>query len=69
MKIEGEADAMADRIRNEAHAQDREFYAFLQKLKSYQQMLGDTRDVLLLSGKHPLFDLLLSPPKPAGASK
>ena len=69
VRIEGEADATADRIRNEAHSQDREFYAFLQKLKSYQQMLGDTRDVLLLSGKHPLFDLLLSPPKPVGPAK
>ncbi|MFO0937195.1 MAG: protease modulator HflC [Gemmataceae bacterium] len=69
IKMEGEADAAADRIRNDAHALDPEFYAFLQKLKSYQQMLGDTRDVLLLSGKHPLFDLLFSPPKPAGSSK
>jgi membrane protease subunit HflC len=69
VKLEGEADAAADRIRNEAHAKDREFFVFLQKLKSYQQMLGDTRDVLLLSGKHPLFDLLLSPPKPAPEPK
>jgi membrane protease subunit HflC len=66
VKLEGEADATADRLRNEAHAKDPEFYAFLQKLKSYQALLGDTRDVLLLSGKHPLFDLLLAPPKPAG---
>lgn len=59
---EGQADVAADRIRNEAHAHDREFYAFLQKLKAYQLLLSDTRDVLLLSTKHPLFDLLLNPP-------
>ncbi len=60
--IEGQADVDADRIRNEAHAKDPEFYTFLQKLKAYQTMLSDTRDVLLLSSQHPLFDLLLSPP-------
>jgi membrane protease subunit HflC len=63
--IEGQADVEADRIRNDAHAQDREFYTFLQKLKAYQLLLSDTRDVLLLSTRHPLFDLLLNPPKPA----
>lgn len=61
--IEGRADAEADRLRNDAHAKDPQFYAFLQKLKAYQTMLGDTRDVLLLSAKHPLFDLLLNPPR------
>lgn len=59
---EGMADVEADRIRNEAHARDPAFYAFLQKLKAYQTMLADARDVLLLSTKHPLFDLLLTPP-------
>jgi membrane protease subunit HflC len=53
----------ADRIRNDAQALDPEFYAFLQKLKTYQRILNDTRDVLLLSAKHELFDLLLKPPK------
>jgi len=62
--VEGQADVDADRIRNEAHARDREFYTFLQKLKAYQSLLSETRDVLLLSTKHPLFDLLLNPPKP-----
>jgi membrane protease subunit HflC len=56
------ADANADLIRNEAHAQDREFYTFLQKLETYKQMLGKTSDVLLLSSKHPLFQLMLNPP-------
>lgn len=62
--IEGQADVEADRIRNEAHAKDPEFYAFLQKLKTYQAILSETRDVLLLSSKHPLFDRLLEPPAP-----
>ena len=56
----------ADRLRNDAHALDPEFYAFLQKIKTYQRILSDTRDVLLLSAKHELFDLLLKPPKPTG---
>ncbi len=60
--VEGQADVDADRIRNEAHALDPKFYEFLQKLKTYQTLLNETRDVLLLSSKHPLFDLLLSPP-------
>ncbi len=61
--IEGQADVEADRIRNDAHARDREFYEFLQKLKAYQTMLSDTRDVILLSSKHWLFDHLLDKPK------
>ena len=67
--IEGQADIDADRIRNEAHAKDPEFYTFLQKLKAYQTMLSETRDVLLLSSQHPLFDLLLSPPSKAKEKK
>ncbi len=63
-RVEGQADVEADKLRNEAHAQDPAFYAFLQKLKTYQALLGETRDVLLLSSRHPLFDLLLTPPKP-----
>ncbi len=63
-RIEGQADAEADQIRNAAHAQDKDFYAFLQKLKAYQSMLGDSRDYLLLSTKNDLFDLLLKPPTP-----
>jgi membrane protease subunit HflC len=61
-RVEGEADAEADAIRNEAHSKDREFYAFLQKLAAYKAMLAETRDVLLLSAKNELFDLLLKPP-------
>ena len=61
-RLEGVADVEADRIRNDAHAQDPAFYEFLQKLKAYQAILSDTRDVLLLSTKHPLFEWLLTPP-------
>jgi membrane protease subunit HflC len=64
-RIEGEADAEADAVRNEAHSKDREFYAFLQKLAAYKAMLAETRDVLLLSAKNELFDLLLKPPPAA----
>ncbi len=56
----------ADRLRNDAQALDPEFYAFLQKIKTYQRILNESRDVLLLSAKHELFDLLLKPPKPTG---
>lgn len=66
-RLRKEAEARADGIRNEAHSQDREFYAFLQKLEAYQKILGDARDVLLLSSKHELFDLLLKPPRPAAS--
>jgi modulator of FtsH protease HflC len=68
-RIEGEADADADAIRNEAHSKDREFYAFLQKLAAYKAMLAETRDVLLLSAKNELFDLLLKPPAAAPKEK
>jgi len=61
-RIEGQADVEADQIRNQAHAQDRAFYTFLQKLKSYQSMISESRDVLLLSARHEWFDLLLKPP-------
>lgn len=68
-RIEGEADAEADSIRNDAHSKDRDFYAFLQKLAAYKLMLAETRDVLLLSSKNEMFDLLLNPPKPTPKEK
>lgn len=63
--IEGEAKAEAARIRGAAYARDREFGLFLEKLQAFQAMVADTRDVLLLSTKHPLFDLLRGPPAPS----
>jgi membrane protease subunit HflC len=61
--IKGKADAEADRIRNLAHSQDVEFYAFLKKLEEYQRILGDNKSVLLLSSHRELFDLLFKPPQ------
>ena len=61
--IEGEAKADAARVRGAAYAQDREFGLFLEKLQAFQAMVADTRDVILLSTKHPLFDLLKGPGK------
>lgn len=62
-KLEGEADTRADAIRNEAHAKDPEFYAFLQRLKVLQAVMADTKDTLLLSLNHDLFKLMKEPPK------
>jgi membrane protease subunit HflC len=62
-RIEGEADVKADQLRNEAHAKDPDFYAFLQRLKAMQAVLADSRDVLLLSLNHELFRLLKEAPK------
>jgi len=64
--LKGEADTAAARIRNEAHSQDPEFYAFLKKLEKLQTILGDNKTVLLLSSHRPLFDLLFQPPRPNG---
>jgi membrane protease subunit HflC len=62
--IEGQANAEAARVRAAAYAQDREFYLFLESLRSFQGILGGTRDVLLLSTKHPLLKPLAGPPAP-----
>jgi membrane protease subunit HflC len=64
-RIKGQADADADRIRNEAFKKDPEFYAFLKKLEEYQRILGD-KSVLLLSTHRGLFDMLLQPPRASG---
>jgi membrane protease subunit HflC len=60
---EERANVLADAIRNEAQSKDPEFYTFLQKLEAYQTILSTGRDVLLLSGNHELFDMLLKPPR------
>jgi membrane protease subunit HflC len=62
--IEGEANADAARIRAEAYAKDREFYLFLENLRAFQAIVSETRDVLLLSTKHPLLKPLAGPPAP-----
>jgi membrane protease subunit HflC len=65
-RVEKQADAEADGIRNEAHRRDPDFYAFLQKLDTLQRLLGESRDVLLLSARHDLFQTLLNPPRMDG---
>jgi membrane protease subunit HflC len=62
--IEGQANADAARIRAAAYAQDRDFYLFLESLKAFQSIVSETRDVLLLSTKHPLMKPLAGPPTP-----
>jgi modulator of FtsH protease HflC len=63
-KLKGEADTEAVRIRNQAHSQDPEFYAFLKTLEKLQSILGDNKTVLLLSTHREMFDLLFQPPRP-----
>jgi modulator of FtsH protease HflC len=67
--IEGQANADAARIRAAAYAQDREFYLFLENLRAFQAVISETRDVLLLSTKHPLLKPLAGPPEPMKKEK
>jgi membrane protease subunit HflC len=62
--IEGQANAEAARVRAAAYAQDREFYLFLEGIRAFQSLIAETRDVLLLSTKHPLLKPLMGPPPP-----
>ncbi|MBX9681927.1 MAG: protease modulator HflC [Gemmataceae bacterium] len=68
-KIKGEADAEAVRIRTLAQSQDPEFYAFLKKMETMQNILGEGRSVLLLSTHREIFDQLFGPPKKAEPKK
>jgi membrane protease subunit HflC len=65
-RLKGQADADAMRIRNEAHRQDPEFYAFLKKMEKLQSILADNKTMLLLSTHRPFFDLLFQPPRVDG---
>lgn len=67
--IEGQANADAARTRAAAYAQDREFYLFLEQLRSFQAMLADTRDTLLLTTKHPLLRIIQGPPAAFGGKE
>jgi membrane protease subunit HflC len=62
--IEGQANADAARIRAAAYAQDRDFYLFLENIRAFQSLIADTRDILLLSTKHPFLKPLAGPPMP-----
>lgn len=66
--IESKANADAAVIRSTAYEQDREFYLFLESLRSFRKMLANSRDLLLLSTKHPLLKSVLDGP-PGGMKK
>jgi membrane protease subunit HflC len=59
-QLRGQAVAEADRIRNAAHRQDRDFYKFLKKLEDYGRILGDSKTVLYLSTQRELFDVFFN---------
>lgn len=65
---EGRANADAAVIRSAAYEQDREFYLFLESLRSFRKIVSNGRSLLMLSTKHPLlnrgFDSLLPAKKP-----
>jgi len=63
-QLKGKADAEAMLIRNRAHSEDPEFYAFLKKMEKLQSILSDNRTVLLMSTQRPLFEMLFQPPRP-----
>jgi membrane protease subunit HflC len=62
--IESKANADAAVIRSTAYEQDREFYLFLESLRSFRKTLANSRDLILLSTKHPLLRSVFDgPPK------
>jgi modulator of FtsH protease HflC len=62
--IEGRANAEAAVIRSTAYEQDREFYLFLESLRSFRKVVSSGRSLLMLSTKHPLLNLGFGgPPK------
>ncbi len=72
--VESKANADAAVIRAAAYEQDREFYLFLESLRSFRKTLANSRDLLLLSTKHPLLKPVLdgpskSPPAPMPRGK
>src|SRR5262249_19994671 len=68
-ELKGQADSEAMLIRNQAHREDPEFYAFLKKMEKLQNILGDNRTVLLLSTHRPIFEMLFAPPRPDKANE
>jgi membrane protease subunit HflC len=60
--VESRANAEAAVIRSAAYEQDREFYLFLESLRSFRKILSNSRDLLLLSTKHPLLKMALDGP-------
>lgn len=64
-----EADRKAAEIRMAAYGLDEKFAVFWKKLKTFQEGWSKPGDTLLLSGKHPLFDLMLRPPQELNGQK
>ena len=66
--VESRATADAAVIRSAAYEQDREFYLFLESLRSFRKIVSGGRSLLMLSTKHPLlkpgFDGMPAPKKP-----
>jgi membrane protease subunit HflC len=65
--VEGRANAEAAVTRASAYEQDRDFYLFHESLRSFRKILSNSRDLLLLSTKHPLLKPALD--GPAGMKK
>jgi membrane protease subunit HflC len=62
--IEGQANADAARVRAAGVRPRPRVLPVLEQLKSFQAMLADTRDTLLLTTKHPLLRIIQGPPEP-----
>jgi len=61
--IKAEADIEANKIRDNAYSQDREFYKFITNLEKLQSIVGDQNTMLLLSTHRPIFESLFTPPR------
>ena len=61
--IKANADTEANRVRNLAYSQDKEFYQFLKTMEKLQNILGGENTRLLLSTDRPAFKLLNNPPR------
>lgn len=60
--VESRASAEAAVVRSTAYEKDREFYLFLESLRSFRKVVSSSRDLMLLSTKHPLLKPLAGPP-------
>src|SRR5262245_38195544 len=63
--IESRATADAAVIRSAAFEQDRDFYLFLESLRSFRKIVSSGRNLLMLSTKHPLLKAALDGPAKA----
>ncbi len=63
VRIRTEADTEANKLRNQAYSEDREFYEFLKKMDNMQSILGANKSVLLLSTHRPMFESMFQEPR------